>query len=1423
MPINTTQLTLLTSKKTFNEFKEKLNDVINIVNGLPSTVVGALTRLGGVVDGQSTGAILDFPVGYLFVIGAGGVGVGDFLNTNQPGVASGKLHLHSATTDSLMYISQNTDTKISGITFQTGNSATSAVKNAAFIGAVSNNITQASFVTFLSSNLNHSMVPADVFDNASVWGGTTDISGISRLTLISGDKHNISPHAGPSSHLNVPLRIQRAITYDVASSNSSPLLSIIGYTGGATNVPVRVVIGDKETTAIQDVRRPFAVVDFLGDGADEASAISIKAQIAAEYDSESGINGSLKFSVRNNTTDIISSFRIVGGSTSADSGKLIVSNTAVVNTFSKENVTGSTDKNAQLIIKQFHHADKGTLNMGLMIEGSDTDADYEQVPVIRLQNILAKTETSAAGWTAATKKWAMRVNGSAVTSGEWQLRNYPDISSGWNSGNTQIRVIPGGQIDQFIFGNRNIVSGGTAAGNGASIIVAGGDLNGTLGGSIVLDSPRFTALAGGEYPTSWKSEVYLNNYMIYPAGMGGGEYTESKITLNKTLTSNIRMGIGNTAPHGILHLHRSSDWANVYVESSQQYNNATMGAKIFIRDASGSNNYVILNSIPDVSYGVGGGFDRGIESPISLLISRVQSPSTTNSIAVNTEMSRFTQKVHSFEVASNGRPDGVSQFISFRNQVTNAIFNNTGDSWDAVKLVARSRAHASYGSGTVRQGGTFEIWTARDKVSHRVLAVSESGFMGLGRSNTISNPLYSLDLIEATSANVMIAFSNENPTHSVGPAATIYRTWVMGSIGSTPGLGSTALNPFIIAASPDRTSNQTGSLSGKNIIRLDREENGSIQRFSFGNPSNEALSPLTMYTSANTSSPNWPSFSPYPRVGVGNSEPSFTFVVDSTFYEYGGMASYGLSPAIRLIQNKPGGYQPTVPGTGPTASGQPSRFLGTADPGMKYQLKQWMIGVKDGQMFIGQGDLGRTDSIGTIDNTPFDESSKTLRIFSNTVVSNTVTQTTNPQVGTLATGVSRIYGGTKGLVYQDYSDSGSLSINGPQYPLAGGLFVSDTNRKSDINNRHHFATFAPSWEINNTDGLAAFFGNHIRPIPGLYPSFVAVTGNPIHSANGAHSVISITGGTTSNGFTTANTMKNIVSLRRYKELPPSDTIISWNTLAWHDGISVDELYTIPMPNTSPTDNVFNLQTEPETGFYKNQSSKVWWERRPHPGGTQGGSVTGEYSESHLFGSSNNHVMTIHANATYQGVHVEKGGIYAENGILAWARILPRGDYSIQLNTTGEDGRDGAGGGTPPGGATSSSISSGAAVTILDSHNIASVQEFSVGSFMVTFGNKKPVGNNYAVVISGTNNLYIAGGNAYRKISMEYATYTDLNSIMVEASQSFHSIRVANNTHIGFQSRAMESDDDGRVDMINIDEDEIYLVVVGRPDPAHWRG
>ena len=126
MPIDTQQVANVVLTDTFTQLVNKTNEVISIVNGLPATTTGAIARAGGTIDGTS-GPISAGESGSLFVINDGKVLIGDFLGTNQPITSAGKLQVHSASSNAVYYISQNTATKSSAILFQRANTATWAV------------------------------------------------------------------------------------------------------------------------------------------------------------------------------------------------------------------------------------------------------------------------------------------------------------------------------------------------------------------------------------------------------------------------------------------------------------------------------------------------------------------------------------------------------------------------------------------------------------------------------------------------------------------------------------------------------------------------------------------------------------------------------------------------------------------------------------------------------------------------------------------------------------------------------------------------------------------------------------------------------------------------------------------------------------------------------------------------------------------------------------------------------------------------------------------------------------------------------------------------------------------------------------------------------------------------------------------------
>ena len=211
-------------------------------------------------------------------------------------------------------------------------------------------------------------------------------------------------------------------------------------------------------------------------------------------------------------------------------------------------------------------------------------------------------------------------------------------------------------------------------------------------------------------------------------------------------------------------------------------------------------------------------------------------------------------------------------------------------------------------------------------------------------------------------------------------------------------------------------------------------------------------------------------------------------------------------------------------------------------------------------------------------------------------------------------------------------------------------------------------------------------------------------------------------------------------------------------------------------------------------------------------------------------------MTIHANTSYQGVHVEKGGIYADNSILAWARILPRGLGVPDVQTSEDTG------GTPGGAFTAP-----AAAVVSESHNIFSFDHTQRGLYKLTLPDEFKNGTKYAVMVTGTNNLHIAssatgGGRidavinagfteaeyqsrVFRKRNPE-GIFRDGDARFVRVGtpggiQQYH-VRVANSSVIMIESR-IEAYYATWQATVRHDDDEVFVVVVGAPDKTKFRG
>jgi hypothetical protein len=654
--------------------------------------------------------------------------------------------------------------------------------------------------------------------------------------------------------------------------------------------------------------------------------------------------------------------------------------------------------------------------------------------------------------------------------------------------------------------------------------------------------------------------------------------------------------------------------------------------------------------------------------------------------------------------------------------------------------------------------------------------------------------------------------------------------WTIGIDNAFTGIGKTDI-PFVLGGKSSRLLNQIRGIhndedkvrDGLFVAEMRNDANRN-QIYQIGiRPEHNTL---TIYTPANngvgTSSPNWDG-SYAGRVGIGNTFPRYTLTVNGYNADSSGVAVYGAEAGVRLIDPSPSHAAYTWSSAD---ANEASRDPGGAFTGSVVPERTYHIGARHGSLSIAQN-LGPND-------TDIHNTSKNITV---SVLANT----------SLISGVSldasldnRIY--TPENLGEDWYSGGSVGINANSHPLAAGLYVTDVPAGDRDGRRSIFTQKA----VTKLGGSPAVGENY-----GHYPTNVVLGLRPIPNANGAFKPISVVAGSTSNlssqsSVGSGNIMKRTEGLRRFSEGwidgagtgPSAATLSNWNNMGWFDGISVDDAYAVPAPGIGSEFFGTDAMAPGSLTFMGQNSMKVWWERRPQRDNNKANYQNQEYTESHLFGSSNNHVMTIHANTTYQGVHVEKGGIYANNSILAWARILPRGDYSQQLLSA-----DSAAG----------SAGARAAATCVDSHNILAVEELAVGTFNIELDTAfLPGSNSYAVFVSGTSNIGLQGQvgvsgtfnqlgttnyNNFetRKRSPEYSTDHDsrtttptVGSNVGAGGLTTHNVRVANDTNIIVESRTnyldrLDGDPKPFTGNALVYEDEIYIIVVGSPQPERFRG
>ena len=159
MPINTIQVPKLLGKHTFQQLRVTVNELIDVVNGLPSTIRGDITRQGGVIDGQSAGIVPVIDPGQLFILNNDGtrIGVGQFLGASDPDPI-GHIHVNS-TNDVRINLSQNNASGLSYVALQASNTASDPqANNFGFLVARSNTASWSGMVTLATSNTDQDML-----------------------------------------------------------------------------------------------------------------------------------------------------------------------------------------------------------------------------------------------------------------------------------------------------------------------------------------------------------------------------------------------------------------------------------------------------------------------------------------------------------------------------------------------------------------------------------------------------------------------------------------------------------------------------------------------------------------------------------------------------------------------------------------------------------------------------------------------------------------------------------------------------------------------------------------------------------------------------------------------------------------------------------------------------------------------------------------------------------------------------------------------------------------------------------------------------------------------------------------------------------------------------------------------------------------
>ncbi len=129
MPVDTEQMPQISLSDTFNEWRVKYNSLVAAFNNLPTAASGSVTRLGGTIDGDNSGAgVVAAQLGTLMIrtssVPTAGIGVGKFLGTNEPIVPGAQLHVRTGS-NSAVWLETDTADKYAALVLN--NSSTLSV------------------------------------------------------------------------------------------------------------------------------------------------------------------------------------------------------------------------------------------------------------------------------------------------------------------------------------------------------------------------------------------------------------------------------------------------------------------------------------------------------------------------------------------------------------------------------------------------------------------------------------------------------------------------------------------------------------------------------------------------------------------------------------------------------------------------------------------------------------------------------------------------------------------------------------------------------------------------------------------------------------------------------------------------------------------------------------------------------------------------------------------------------------------------------------------------------------------------------------------------------------------------------------------------------------------------------------------------